>query len=277
MNDIEIWQSQNLLVFKPEYTLDFIEYTIESLGLNGLRFFEQGVGHGLENLDVLRGATKINTLNITVNPPPEITAIYDMTNVKRLAVIARDQIVKLAELPYANSLESLSIDDNSDVIGLSACKALKRLSIPNLSKHIDELLTLKNLEWLFMSKSNIKTLDGFSSLHSLKELSIYNQRTLTSINGLNGSVNLEKLEIDACSNIKDYEKLIYLPKLKELSIINCKEIPSLHFIEEFKSLEKFKIVGNTKIVDGNFTYAKHVPHIVHNGWEHYFGDVNFKK
>uniref|UniRef100_A0A5B7AYL3 Putative disease resistance protein RGA2 n=1 Tax=Davidia involucrata TaxID=16924 RepID=A0A5B7AYL3_DAVIN len=157
-----------------------------------------------------------------------------LSSLETLNVLGHNIHVVLSSIPNLNSLSSLSIENNDEVISFPE-EMLRNLTV---------LLSLR-IKWY----SKLKVLPtSLANLIALKSLYIGGCHELESLpeQGLRGLESLQKLEISHCNKLKSLsEGLQHLTALESLDVSGCPELLVLpDGIRHLNSLQRLSISGH---------------------------------
>lgn len=171
------------------------------------------------------------------------TGIVDGTDLKANLKIIVERINTSDQISFKNKeLENLiKKKAGLEKLTLENLSAIEKLSFQYLefrNTDLSELRYLKNLKVLdlsfYFSKIN---LDDISDLKNLEELNLYSAQ-ISSLNGIEGLVDLKTLNLITCSQIKDLTPVSRLEKLENIYIsgtavknIEALDIPTLRNVE----------------------------------------------
>lgn len=269
MNNIEISETENLLVYKKGYSPAFVKRTIEERKLKGLRIFAHLKEDQLENLSFLNEFTFLEGLGIATRDEIGYDYYGFLRNLKGLKYLNLQNEGSIAiDLSNLTKLEKLSIQWRDKVIGLEKCVKLESIGLIAFKKEdINILSPLINLRRLIIKTSTIRSLSGIESLVNLEYALFGNCRSLQSIAPINKLNKLTELEFNLCPKMQDIHEL-YIESLKYLGVIDCKEISSLDFIKNLPTLQKI-VLGNTNVVDGNLSPIARIKEKFYVSKKHY--------
>lgn len=251
-HEITISQNGSLLVYQNGYDCAFIQQTIDSENLNGLRIWTDLMTDPPKDLGFLSECGFLEALDVTALLDYDFGFLKDLPNLKRLSINTEGK----SEIDLANqtALEYLAIEWRKGKIrGLEKCGKLTSLGLIDYSERdLHPVSCLHNLTALRIKTASITTLSGVDDLTQLESLLLGNCRKLVSICAINGLKRLKVLEIESCRNISDYEELTDLTSLENLRLTNCGDIASINFAKNFQSLRRLDVLGNTKILNGGW-------------------------
>jgi protein phosphatase 1 regulatory subunit 7 len=257
-------------------------------------------GYKLDNITFLEECPEIESLNIDSPFIKNISPISKLRHLNKLVLISpfigdyspivrlksirslfidrspilalgksSDAKLDLAMIPF---LESLSIQNSKNVLNINQCKSLKRLwlGVYNpISKDLEELAGLENLQTLKIVKSTITSFQGLKSMCQLKKLGLTYLSDLYRLDDLDGAENsLKILRFENCKNIQNHR---YVAKLKELRILDfdkCGNIASIEFIKQMHHLKAF-IFLDSNVVNGDISPCLGLEYVVFSNKKHY--------
>jgi len=248
MDEIEISEYGNLLIYKSNYSARFVEKVIRDNNLAGLRIFDYF--DQLESLDFLRQFGFLRRLDITCRYAQDYDFLKSLPQLISLSVGPLPKTVKPIDLSNQKNVEYLSLQwQKRKIKGLEYCENVRSLVLVEYTENDLSMLSRMNtLEVLKIKTASIETLHGLEDLANLEKVQLGNCRKLVSISALSGSSNLSSLEIELCRHIKDYKNLIDLPKLSLLRLTDCGVIEALGFADNFPALENIVLTGDTRVL-----------------------------
>lgn len=258
MDKIEISEYGNLLIFKKSYSYSYVNKIIQQEKLNGLRIFFPFKSDSLTDFDFLKEYDFLEALEISVTSGEyDFSFLSHLVNLKKLSinVIGQNEI----DLSGLKKLEDCTLLWRKKIVGLNNCTTLKKLCLIDFKQDdLSKISELINLNKLVIKTSSIQTLKGIENLKNVEQIMLGNCKKLKSIVDLNGLLKLKSLEFNICSSIYDFSDMRELPSLEFLQLVDCKDIASLKFLLNLKSLNKFYILGNTTILDKDFSYTNQI-------------------
>lgn len=267
-NKIEVSPYGNMLVFKKNYSAEFVKKTIHEHRLNGLRIFDHL--DRLDTLDFLQEYTFLEKLDIDCMDDHDYGFLNNLRHLKHLSIGISIKQLNTINLSNQQELETLGINWRKKIIGLQNCTKLSLLTLADFKeKDLQKIDNLTNLVELRIKTGAIESLQGVDKLTHLQKISISNCKKLTSIKDADGLQMLQHLEIDSCPKIQTYNTITDLPVLQNLKLIDCGNIDSIKFINNIPSLTDLSLIGNTVISDGDLLPAKRLKSIAHKHHQHY--------
>ena len=182
---------------------------------------------------------------------------------------------------YSDDIISISITtyQNFDYSAIHYLTNLNEIAIEVLATDNQELdfIHFPKLETLFVWQSSIENLEGGDNLYSVKRLSLYGDRKLSSLKGIEKFKNLTILEIDGCKSIGSINEISSLENLEILKIDNCGDIESLKPIQHLKKLKELSFAESTNVLDGDLSLCKGIKSVGFMERKHYthnYADLN---
>jgi hypothetical protein len=151
---------------------------------------------------------------------------------------------------------------------IGKCASLKHLrfqSYSPASNDLSELVELRDLETLSLTKGKLKRLNGVKSLKTLQKIHLRYLTALEDLAPLCECKHLEEIIIGHCKKVRDFNVLKCLDKLSILCIESAADLPSVAFLQAFKSLRRMSLVG-TNIIDGDLHPLLKLPHLEYVGF-----------
>lgn len=166
---------------------------------------------------------------------------------------------------YCTKLESFK--------GLSSFNKLEILKVEITSKFKSfENTNSQSLKTFFVyteAKKTSTTLNGLSGLKNVEKISLNGLKMLEDISDLSYCITLNELVFENCKIPNDVSTYSSLINLKKLIFDDCKDIESLEFVKTLSKLRYLSFSGNTKIIDGNLDFLLELSR---KGVEIYFND-----
>ncbi len=126
-------------------------------------------------------------------------------------------------------------DGFSDLpLGICVSYAMKKQQLTDLSqlktlscqkkgiKSLEGIDQLTGLEALYLQGNDLVSLEGMGTMPSLKVISVAANKQLTSLEGLQGAINLEELQANLSSNLQDISAVERLVELRILAAMQDK-------------------------------------------------------
>ena len=181
---------------------------------------------GITDLSPLSNLSKLEHLNLGVNPVSDISPLSTLKNLTYLSIY-QSNVSDLSPLSELTSLEKLDLKHNkiSDISPLSNLTNLTELEIGgNYVSDIAPLKYLSDLKWLDISDNKISDISSLSNLTNLEFL-LVSKNNISDIFPLTSLINLRELNL-AENNISDISPLIELSeKMKNMLIVDIRENP----------------------------------------------------
>jgi len=219
-------------------------FDIDLKGFKNLKEIEIIINNTNINLNIFNSEI-LETLLLSVDLNNNIL-LKDLNNLKKLTIksseyfedVITEEMSNL-EIINCNNIENISMNRTTFVnnnYNLSDFKKLKELKIQETNINIDLENLNKDIESIFIIKSNINSGSNLSNFKKLKELKIQETNINIDIEKLNKGIEILHLD-----NIKDsLNSKIIFPRLniKELNISNSEikilDLNNLIFLEELK-------------------------------------------
>lgn len=181
----------------------------------------------------------------------------------------KKSVIDLSNFP---DLETCAVEYSTRLKGLESSKLLKSLTISHYKSASEDFTNfpqLLSLQSLNIMQAKLSSLNGIEKLMSLEKLMLFGMPKLKTIKNLGAlSKTLEQIEIENCKNITDFETLSHLLNLKKLIVLNSGAIKSLNFIKSLKNLDFFSFVG-TNVLDGNLSPCIGLKYVGFDNKKHY--------
>lgn len=269
IKNFEISPTGNLLVYKKEYSKEFIESTIRKEKLNGLRIFAHLKEDRLDSFDFLSEFTFLESLSIASLDDADFSFLNNLDKLKGLSLYLQgNNIIDLTSLTH---LQKLSIQwRKGRVKGIENCQNLKSLFLIEYKEQdLDPIKNLAGLNELVIKTASIKSLKGVEKLINVRTMLLGACRSLTSITDISYLKDLTSLKIDMCRRIEDYQALNTLTKLEDLRIVDSGKINSINFLHHLKNLKTFHLLADVDVVDGDLTPAQNIEDVFCRPRKHY--------
>lgn len=225
--------------------------------------------YSTENIDFLVDCSFIEKLSITSTSILDYSGLKHLKNLKSLSL---EEPKGKVDLSNTTSLEVLSTELSKNVIGLDKLHKLRILKLWKYnpkSKNLIELNSLTSLEELYITQSNITSLEGCSNFANLLKLELNYLTKLEYIDEIEKNADtLISLRFDSCKKLKNHDYVTCLRKLELLAFDECGEIPSIRFIKRIPNLKSFIFV-NTNIVDGDLSACEGLDYVGFLNKKHY--------
>ncbi len=266
---IEISPYGNLLVYKKEYTLEFVQSTIQEKQLKGLRIFSILNEDKLSNLSFLSEYTFLEALDITSLDDYDFNFLLKLKGLKELTINTQGK--EKIDLSNQVNLETLNLQwRKGKITGLENCQKLNSLCLIDFKENdFSAISKLSKLKELIVKTASIKSVNGLDNFYSLENLLLANCRSLKSIEAITALKGLMSLHIELCTKIEDYTFISHLSNLNKLTLTDCKEISSIKFVQDLHFLNELSLLGNTDVLDGDIIPAKNVKKVFYKHRKHY--------
>lgn len=140
------------------------------------------------------------------------------------------------------NLESLVLDSDKYIRGLSALKTLRKLLMISMGQEgFQEITALENLDSLEIGRVRSEHLNGIQSMKSLSSLTIWYASKLYDMSPIASLPNLK----ECCKNMTDFSPLKGNNVIEKLTI---DRVDSLDFVPQMQSLYAIKFFN---CIDGN--------------------------
>ena len=144
------------------------------------------------------------------------------------------------------NLESLVLDSDKYIRGLSALKTLRKLLMISMGQEgFQEITALENLDSLEIGRGRLEHLNGIQSMKSLSSLTIGYASKLYDISPIASLPNLKTLHVERCKNLTDFSPLKGNNVIEKLTI---DQVDSLDFVPQMQSLYGIKFFN---CIDGD--------------------------
>ena len=165
--------------------------------------------------------------------------------------------VKKPNLNFSNMkcLTQIRADWVSSMVNIFEATQLEHLALwgyKSKSKDFTELVNLKNLKTLNLTKGNVESLNGVDSLSSLRSIEFNYLRNVKDLSLLANLKGLIDVEIESSPKINNAEVLFNLKQLKVLKLINAGSLKGVKGIENCSALT-FLSLHKTVIEDGDLS------------------------
>ncbi|MBF8983683.1 leucine-rich repeat domain-containing protein [Lutibacter sp. B2] len=199
--------------------------------------------HNLEGIEYLKN---LEVLDIYCGDIRNLEVLSSLGSLKKLYLSGVEDISKLNKFNHVEKLYVRLYSDNIE--GIEKVTNLKGLEI----RHVDDvnlklLESMKNLEKLSISYSDIEDTSFVKNLTNLKELEL-DENKIKDITALKNLKNLEKLDI-GYNDIEDISPIKNLVSLEELRLSGNK-FKDLSPLENLKKLQILSISSNEMLIQG---------------------------
>ncbi len=174
----------------------------------------------------------------------------DFTKFTELRSLTVNEWCKAGNWHLCESLQDVLVDvAMANLEKLKALKNLKSLSCGRGLKSFEGIADLPALRELRVGNCHLATLESLGDLPNLRLLLLNLMPKLQSLKGIEGSLNLEDLDVSQCGGLRDVSAISMLKKLQNLQLAFCPHIKSLNGIKLPKDC-KVDFVPGGKIADG---------------------------
>lgn len=144
------------------------------------------------------------------------------------------------------NLESLVLDSDKYIRGLSALKTLRKLLMVAVGQEgFQEITALENLDSLDIGGRRLEHLNGIQSMKSLSSLTIGYASKLYDISPIASLPNLKTLHVERCKNMTDFSPLKGNNVIEKLTL---DQVERLDFVPQMQSLYAIKFFN---CIDGD--------------------------
>jgi hypothetical protein len=254
--------------YKINETLSYIrKNTITFIELNSTLFDKEyeNLNFLLEIADIVEG--------IGMNEDNDLNILNQLKKLRELSIFRickkNTTIVDFNNLP---NLEVLSIDySEKNLKNLSSLKNLKKVLLYYINDDVlQNILQSKLIYDLRIRQSSITSISSLKELTLLENLELYDNRKLTSLEGLGYLKKLSKIEIETCNKIEDLSPLSTSTSLERIILINQKKLISINPLKKINSLKSLKLEDDTNILDGDMSIHQQLEHFSTLPKKHYF-------
>lgn len=204
----------------------------------------------LSKLEVL----KLNKQNKTLleEELPQLV----LPNIKEID-INRVKLETIDMFLHFKTLEVLTVSSPREIslAGIEQLSSLKELSIDNISD-VEGVSQLTSLEVFETETDELENLDFLSEMKNLKELKI-ESTDIKDIQALSHLTLLEELELKNCEEIDDYSVIATCQKLKELTLMDC-QLKDVSWIKNLTNLEELDL--NLNVLE-DVSELQYLPHL----------------
>jgi hypothetical protein len=233
------------------------------------RAVAQGLPLGLSRVDGRRQATLERLLehprltDLTVMEAHEL----DLGPIARMRWLRKLNLQGGAvgfDLSRLDQLESLNCTWSPRAQLPPAEGRLEGLGLGGFAPRDRSLITLpdwKRLERVSFVQPRVDTLAGIARWSSLKYLTVYGARSLTSIGDLAACPSLHTVLWESTPVPLDFPALAASSTLRTLTCFRCRSIPSVAFAARMPNLERFVLL-RTKVEDGDLKPLSRIREVV---------------
>lgn len=222
---------------------------IKGLYLNFVKKFK------CTNFDFLYDLPELELLNIIYTPVDNLKSVESLVNLKFLSLSCHwKSKVNFCGL---NNLIRCFISYGKGAESVFECSSLRCLYIDGFKiKDYSRLTNLAKIEYLTVGNSSFNSPELFSQLLCIHKLVLLNCRKLDHLDGIGKLEHLEWLIIDGSRKLSNIEELSILKSIKVLQLSNNGEIKTLLPIKVLVQLKALSFYGDTKILDGDFSFLE---------------------
>lgn len=210
----------------------FLNLTLQHKELEDISFLEKynhlqviDFSHNkLKDLSVLKHLPYLISLNVSHNELTEVLSFTPPISIREMN-FSHNKIVKIGDLSLHPALHTLLLDYNEieEINGISSCKSLRNLSLThNKIIRISGLdhLPIKQLD---LSYNQIKKIENLQSLKYIQYINLSNNG-IRSLRGLQNHGILEEINLQN-NEVLDMSEIRYLRDLKMLRILTLTNNP----------------------------------------------------
>jgi hypothetical protein len=202
---------------------------------------------------------EINGVEFRIAGDIDISAVHERTDLRWLYVA---HSVQPLDLTHFEKLTDLALDFHTKITFPKRWTSLERLDLSRFNPKSRDLTTLPefpNLTHLKLTHTRIQSVSGIERSPELRELSIYDGRTLEDLAPLQAP-KLRALSLSSCRNVDAAAHAVRFPELKRLQLTKCAPLPSLQFLNRCPALRTFSFV-DTDVIDGNLEPLIRLDHV----------------
>ncbi|HML75605.1 MAG TPA: hypothetical protein PKB02_14035 [Anaerohalosphaeraceae bacterium] len=248
-------------IVNDEWNSNMTKYCLS----NGIRDIYMNIAWGWRGDDLSFLAELKNTiisvgiLCAFLHDPKPLESLHRLENLSLSCIVKKK--INLAFFPQ---LKETYLNWNNNVRSLFDCDGLKQIGIYRFNTKqgdLSEFSRFTDLEFLWLSITNIKKIGDLSALQKLKTLEVNLATKLETLSGIENLKYLKRLELNTCRKIGNIGPIEYLENLEVLFLNNSSKIESLKPIENLKKLKEFLFYEDTNIVDGDLTPLQRLPNL----------------
>ena len=238
-----------VLFIRSEWSDDYADI-IEENNIDILRLNDT-CGWPGENVDFIRKFPQLRGLEINGPNIKDVSAILEHRKLEVLSLFCDPRIS--LDFSRLTNLRVCKIDWTPGVKNLFELYSLEYLNIDRFpGRDFSELGKLTNITNLYVpSSGKLESTRGIQKMKLLKVLHISYCRSLSSLDGLESIVELEKLYFRCCKKLFDFGAIKSKKILRSINIDNCGEINTLRGLATCASLEYVSFVEDTNVIDGD--------------------------
>jgi hypothetical protein len=230
-------------------------------GLSDLRVFADGRADAAR-IDFLREIPFLETLGLCIVGLRDITPLYDLPNLRSLAVQGVERKIDFTRIPR---IQKLALPWNAKLFSsLLECGGLQDLGIDNFSgKDFLPFARLKSLKNIGFAFTRLESFAGIEEFPELGRLSLGPINRLETLDHLEGCPRLWYLQVEAAKKLRRIDAVSSLRCLQELCFTACPQIESIRAIEGLPALEYFGLLQTTEVADGDLSALLKLPRLKH--------------
>ncbi len=203
------------------------------------------------DLSFLHGMTNVQTMSIIgFNWLNNISSLRNMRKLKNLHLRQCGNIDDLSGIRELSQLKCLIIDGLCNIQDLSPieCLHLDRLEIWNceMITDVSSLRNVKNLELYYNSK--ITSLESIGKLVQLERLIIHDVK-VTDISPLASLTNLNRIDLCSHQNVRDISCLQRLTQLQSIRLIGFQAVTDISFLSSLRQLTDIWLEGLQRVTN----------------------------
>ena len=212
-----------------------------------IRTLNQNSGHRYK-IDFKLIACQDFIRNLTLNDDFKIVNLKEgrvLSDMQSLISLSLEHPIEIEWGKLVN-LESLVLDSDKYIRGLSALKTLRKLLMMSMGQEgFQEITALENLDNLDIGGRRLEHLNGIQSMQSLSSLTIGYASKLYDISPIASLPNLKTLHMERCKNMTDFSPLKGNNVIEKLTL---DQVESLDFVPQMQSLYAIKFFN---CIDGD--------------------------
>lgn len=192
--------------------------------------------------------------------------LYSMPEICYLDYSVQDGIA--IDYPRIKGLQCLRIEDCERTFFPTNIPGLKSLSICDKLADGKDTPCERTLDYLNLSCTNIRTLNGLENTESMKYVELSYNRVLSDVSALKHcGQNLKILRIENCPKITDFSFLYSLSGLVSLRLNGKNELQSLDFLQEMPNLSFLNL--SMTVLDNDISPCLKIPRVCLKGKRSY--------
>ena len=265
---MEIDKVLNALIIKDEPSEKYLEYML-SHSINSV-LINTANGYLFNSLNPYCNNSFIKKLKLYITVDHfDYSCLNKMHWLEELYFnIVYDEFYKFNFEPL-EQLRFISIDWNKNIQGLESLNNLTGLHFGRFKGKIELFSNYPKMEDFALTQGNIKDLDFLKYFPKLKKLYLAYIPSLKNDYGLKYIYEtVEEIDIEACPNLSIVNHLENFKNLKLLRLKTKEPIPNLKWAQKLPKLE-FLAIGDTNIVDGDFTPVSDIKYVSMQDKKHY--------